>query len=162
MKLTEGHIHVSMRRFLKNNDWKLIAGEYPGGSDDELYALNVVNPKVARDNSPDPRRHSKDEMIPDLIAYKDGILLIIEAKPGYSDDDRDKLIDLLTTRLDDFYSALEIFIAERNITGLPSLSSLKLAPCLAFSATTRKFLHDEGFYHIRVKDLNEATLEGPF
>ena len=65
----------------------MIAGEYPNGSDDELNVLSISDPTVARDNSPDPRRHSFGEIIPDLIAYKDDVILIIEAKPNYSVDD---------------------------------------------------------------------------
>ena len=39
---------------VRDGGWRLIAGQYPGGSDDELPALNIVDPTVARDNSPIP------------------------------------------------------------------------------------------------------------
>ena len=39
MKITESYVHVAMREFLKEEEWLLIAGEYPNGSDDEL---NIV------------------------------------------------------------------------------------------------------------------------
>jgi len=58
MKWTEGHIHLAMRQILIAQGWSLIAGELPGGSDHDLYPLNVVDPALARDRSPDPRRHS--------------------------------------------------------------------------------------------------------
>lgn len=98
--MTESFVHVAMRQYLKKEGWTLVAGEYPGGSDDELYVLSIMDPTVARDNSPDPRRHSEGEIIPDLFAYKDGIMLVIEAKPKYSYDDKKKLRNLLDYKID--------------------------------------------------------------
>lgn len=100
MKITESYVHVAMREFLKEEGWLLIAGEYPNGSDDELNVLSISDPTVARDHSPDPRRHSRGEIVPDLVAYKNGTILIIEAKPKYSLDDKYKLLDLLTHKKD--------------------------------------------------------------
>ena len=80
MKWTEGHIHVVMRDVLRQKGWTLVAGEFPGGSDHELYPLNVVDPVVARDASPDPRRHSLGELIPDLVALRGANLFVGEAK----------------------------------------------------------------------------------
>ncbi|WP_226655858.1 hypothetical protein [Pseudalkalibacillus hwajinpoensis] len=165
MKHTESFIHVGMRYFLKKEGWQLISGQFPGGSDDELYELSIVDPTVAKDNSPDPRRHSKDEIVPDLIAYKNNMILIVEAKPYYSIEDRDKLIYLLNERNKDLHQALSKFIRERKITGLPSLKEVTFAPVLAFSAKAKKakkFNFDNGFFHIRVKNLTEAKMEGPF
>lgn len=96
--MNESYVHVAMRQFLKREGWTLVAGEYPGGSDDELYVLSIMDPEVARDNSPDPRRHSEGEIIPDLFAYKDGRMLVIEAKPKYSVADREKLKMLFHTK----------------------------------------------------------------
>ena len=62
MKINESFVHVAMREYLKKKGWLLIAGEYPNGSDDELNVLSISDPSVARDNSPDPRRHSIGEM----------------------------------------------------------------------------------------------------
>lgn len=99
--MKESYIHVAMRQYLKDNGWLLIAGEFPGGTDDELNVLSIFDPKVARDNSPSPRQHSIGEIIPDLVAYKDGVILIIEAKPRYSKSDKEKLEDLLTDKKTD-------------------------------------------------------------
>ena len=96
--MNESYVHVAMRQFLKREGWTLVAGEYPGGSDDELYVLSIMDPEVARDNSPDPRRHSEGEIIPDLFAYKDSKMLVIEAKPKYSAADREKLKMLFSTK----------------------------------------------------------------
>ena len=80
MKWTEGEVHRAMRHHLKASGWSLIAGEYPGGSDHELYPLNIVDPAVARDRSPDPRRHSKGELIPDLVALRSGMLIFVSLR----------------------------------------------------------------------------------
>ena len=76
--LREDAIHLTIRKELKKRGWKLIAGEYPNGSDDELHSLKVVDPFFARDESPDHRRHSINKLVPDLVAYKDSSFLIIE------------------------------------------------------------------------------------
>ena len=157
MKLTEGHIHIAVRRFLKRNGWQLIAGEYPGGSDDELYALCIVDPEVACDSSPDPRRHSKGEIIPDIIAYKDGVLLIVEAKPKYNIYDKEKLLSLLTIRYHDLIIAIAKFAIEKNMPYLLPVSNLHFTLALAFSYNSNAPIPDIGFVYIRVKSLDDAT-----
>src|ERR1700761_1178512 len=118
MRWREGNVHLAMRKIFRRQGWSLVAGEFPGGSDHELYPLNVVDPIVARDQSPDPRRHSFGELIPDLVALKARTLAIAEAKVDYCDADREKLENLLGARRDDLCGALEKFSAERNIPQL--------------------------------------------
>ena len=48
--MTETFIHIAMRKYLKKEGWTLVAGEYPGGSDDELFVLSIMHPIVAKDN----------------------------------------------------------------------------------------------------------------
>src|SRR5687767_12705831 len=107
-----------MRRILRSRGWRLIAGEYPGGSDHELYALCVVDPQIARDQSPDPRRHSIGELIPDIVALRDCRLLIGEAKCRYSKADYEKLDQLTSKRLADLNEALRKFAIERRVSEL--------------------------------------------
>lgn len=159
MRLTEGHIHVAMRRFLKRNGWELIAGQYPGGSDDELCALNVVDPILARDLSPDPRRHSFGKLVPDLVARNDNFLLVIEAKVGYSYEDKLKLENLLGERREDFISALTKFAMERSLTTLIPIAQFTMIPALAFSSKTKASL-TPGFLHLRVTNLDSVCWEG--
>lgn len=158
MKLTEGMIHVSMRRFLKREGWKLIAGEFPGGTDDELYVLSIVDPNIACDNSPDPRRHSVGELIPDLIATKDDMLLIIEAKCNYSLSDKEKLVYMLTEKKEYFYKSLIKFCKERKIDIDTDIRSLNLVPTLAFQDSNKIYSEDKGFAHIYIKNINEARM----
>lgn len=157
--MTESYVHVAMRQFLKDTGWTLVAGEYPGGSDDELYVLSIMDPTVARDNSPDPRRHSEGEVIPDLFAYKNGVMLVIEAKPKYSYDDKEKLRDLLQNKKNLLISSMSKFCRERSLLNGIDFSTLNYIPVLAFGNEKYKAFDEEsGFAHIYVKSLNEARL----
>ena len=159
MRISESFVHVSMRQYLKINGWLLIAGEYPNGSDDELNVLNISDPAVARDNSPDPRRHSAGEIIPDLIAYKDGVILIIEAKPYYSLDDKEKLINLLSNAKGRLITALWKFSQGKAEFSHINYDLVSFIPVLAYGNPSYTTTHiDPGFGHIYVKTLDEAKL----
>lgn len=159
MKITESFVHVAMRQYLKSDGWQLVAGEYPGGSDDELYVLSIMDPEVARDNSPDPRRHSEGEIIPDLFAYKDGIMLIIEAKPKYSSSDKEKLRDLLENKKELLIQSMKKFCYEHSLLNGVRLEELQYIPVLAFGNTKfSEYPEEEGFAHLYVKTLMESKL----
>lgn len=161
MRWTEGYIHVGMRSVLRAKGWELIAGEYPGGSDHELYPLNVVDPAVARDRSPDPRRHSQGELIPDLVALKDRTLLLAEAKPRYNEPDRLKLLNLVTARRDHLIAALRKFAVERARLNLLPVEELTFAPTLVFSATAKAPQPDGAVSYLRMETLSDGYFEGP-
>jgi hypothetical protein len=137
-RVTEAFVHRAVRRHLVADGWTLVAGQWPGGTDDALHILYIVDPTVARDLSPDPRRHSLDKFVPDVVALKDGTLLIVEAKPAYSQMDYDKLQRLLSERRDDLYTALRTFGRERGFPALLRPDLLAIRPGLAFS---RKSAH---------------------
>lgn len=159
MKINESYVHVAMREYLKKAGWLLIAGEFPNGSDDELNVLSISDPFVARDNSPDPRRHSNGELVPDLVAYKDDIVIIIEAKPAYSIDDKDKLIDLLTHKRNRLISSLKKFASGKQQFYGIDFDRVEYKPVLAFSNPSFKVpCIDEGFGHLYVKSLVESKL----
>lgn len=159
MRITESFVHVAIREYLKKYGWLLIAGEYPNGSDDELNVLSISDPIVARDNSPDPRRHSAGEIIPDLIAYKNGVILIIEAKPGYSIEDKEKLNNLLCNERSRLISSLEKFSAGKHLYSDIDYKKAIYVPVLAYGNPTYKVAYrDPGFGHIYVKTLNAARL----
>ncbi len=161
MRWTEGHVHLVMRRFLKQQGWTLVAGEFPGGSDHELYPLNVVDPAVARDDSPDPRRHSLGELIPDLVALQGSDLFIGEAKVRYDRGDREKLILLLSERKKHLLAALKTFAGARGVPELLPVERLVLHPVLVFLADTEAPTPAGGFSHLRVVSKTEAFFEGP-
>lgn len=130
---TEGFVHIRMRKLLREEGFRLIAGEYPGGSDHELYPLCVTDPAVARDRSPDPRRHSAGELIPDIVALRGRALVLGEAKVDYSENDRLKLEELSSGRRGDLLTALEKFAVERRVEGLIPAANLVLLPTLIFT-----------------------------
>lgn len=157
--MTETLIHVAMREFLKKQGWTLIAGEYPGGSDDELFVFSVMDPAVARDNSPAPRRHSEGEIVPDLLAYKDGMILVIEAKPKYSAGDKRKLERLFNEKRQLLIDSLDQFCRSRHILPGIKIRQAKYIPALAFGNPDLKQIpEDAGFAHIYVKSLEEVQL----
>lgn len=157
---TEGYVHLRMRQDLKSKGFRLVAGEYPGGSDHELYPLNVVDPVVARDGSPDPRRHSFGELIPDILALRGRYLVIGEAKVDYSDADRIKLQSLIMDRRSDLFSALEKFSSDRRVEELLPLDTLTLLPTLIFTDRRVSPIAGEGMSHIIVSTQNPSTFVG--
>lgn len=157
MKRDETFVHVAIRNYLKLNGWILIAGQYPGGSDDELHVLNIFDPILARDESPDHRRHSFGKLVPDLIAYKDKTLLIIEAKPEYSISDKDKLKYLLSDRNLDFINGLKKFITERDFTDIPPINEVSIIPVLAFLSEYSS--PKDGFGYLKVIDIDTVVTE---
>ena len=160
MTRSEGHVHIYMRTFLRREGWQLVAGEYPGGSDHELYPLNVVDPTVARDDSPDPRRHSSGELIPDIVALCSRKLLIGEAKLRYHDGDRAKLDYLLSERRSDLLTALRTFAVERKVPELLPVETLEIYPVLIFGSQSDAPAIPAGFSYLRVTSQSEAHFEG--
>ena len=160
MRWAEGHIHLYMRSFLQRQGWQLVAGEYPGGSDHQLYPLNVVDPALARDESPDPRRHSLGEQIPDLVALQNRSLFIGEAKLRYDDGDRAKLASLLNERRNHLLAALQTFALERQVPELLPVNTLVMHPVLVFRSDSDAPPPPAGFSYLRIVSRNEAYFDG--
>lgn len=158
--MTEAFVHRAVRRYLRAEGWTLIAGQWPGGTDDELHTLYVMDPSVARDLSPDPRRHSLDKFVPDVIALKAGVLLIVEAKPIYSQADYEKLERLLTERREDLHTALRTFGGERRFPELLHPNLLSIRPALAFGASSRHPRARPPWFHLLVDVDGEVGAEG--
>ncbi len=158
MGLSETGIHIAARRLLKGEGWQLIAGQYPGGSDDECSPLYILDPTVARDNSPDPRRHSSNKQVPDIVALRGQAIMIVEAKPNYSPEDRAKLMDLVMTRRADLRSALSERLTR---LGLSPPSALQPIPCLAFREGAGAPWPDGPIAHILVELDRSARLRYP-
>jgi hypothetical protein len=161
LRWTEGDVHVAMREQLRRDGWRLVAGQFPGGSDGELPPLNVVDPAVARDLSPDPRRHSSGKLVPDLVALREGVLLVVEAKVGYSEEDRQKLLLLLGARQADFFQALRELGRRRGVPELEAPERLEVIPALAQSATRPAPPSLPGFALIKARSRTEAVLIPP-
>jgi hypothetical protein len=150
--ITEGDIHLAVRKFLRETGWRLIAGQFPGGSDDDLPALAIMDPTVARDHSPDPRRHSSNKLVPDLVALKEKTLLVAEMKPKYSAADERKLRTLLTVRRSDLIRALQD-LWDRDAS-LPSIrwGDVNIVPALGFQRGA-PFPRREEFQYLLVDGL---------
>lgn len=127
-----------MREELERVGFQLVAGEFPGGSDHDLYPLNVIDPAVARDDSPDPRRHSAGELIPDIVALLGRFLVLGEAKVDYNEPDRRKLEELIGNRCEHLKMALAKFSRERRFPQLCPIETLVFLPTLIF--TDRRIL----------------------
>jgi hypothetical protein len=100
----------------------------PGGSNDELRPLYIRDPTLARDQSPDPRRHSQGTLQVDLVALSRNVLLLIELKPRYSSEDKEKLEYILGDRRHD------LNLACREQLGL-QIDELDVHPALGFERT---------------------------
>ena len=156
--LREDFIHYHMREGLRADGWALVAGQYPNGSDDELRALYVVDPAVARDRSPRPRHHSKDKLVPDLVAHKQGLLLVVEAKPDYDLGDETKLTLMSTDRRADFDLALTPLLLEAGI--LTPATDLTFIPALAFSKGIT-FIRQPDFAYLEIDPAGLMTYTPP-
>ena len=159
--MREDEIHYAVREFLQREKWMLVAGQYPNGSDDELPILNVKDPAVARDDSPDPRRHALDKFVPDLIALKEKTLLVVEMKPAYDAGDEQKLTELLSRRLDRLIRALEELSVRASHLQNISWRGLRYVPTLGFCPRLAGWKQNPGFALLLVENLNSVSLRMP-
>lgn len=156
--MREDYIHFAVRNFLKMNGWRLVAGEYPNGSDDELHSLKIMDRYLAKDDSPDHRRHSLNKLVPDLVAYKENEFLIIEMKPKFSIPDKLKLDIMLTERRAEFTHYLEEFLARYPIVPVETVHSSNFSPCLGFEASS-KFERARDFVYLFVTSPTVVSME---
>lgn len=145
-------MHISISKFLQQSNWDLLGGELPGGSSDTLKRIYIKDPLVARDNSPDPRRHSKGAEKVDLICLKKRALLLVEAKPGYSMADQKKLLRIISERRQHLFEALgdRCGIVEGDID--------RIVPALGFSAPSSRIPHPS-FVHFLVGEDGSVVLK---
>jgi hypothetical protein len=159
--MREDEIHYAVRQFLKHEEWTLVAGQYPNGSDDELPILNVKDPTVARDDSPDPRRHALDKFVPDLVSLKERTVLVVEMKPAYDAGDEQKLTELLSRRFDRLIRALEELSARTpQLQNIP-WRSLRYVPALGFCPLQSGWSQSPGFALLLVENINSVSLRMP-
>jgi hypothetical protein len=158
-KLREDVVHVAVRRFLRSANWHLVAGQYPNGSDDELPPLNIMDPILARDLSPDHRRHSKNKFVPDLVSMKNQYMLLVEMKPAFSISDQEKLEILLSDRKPHLLQAVHSLQVVRRVELFVPLEEIIFIPCLAFSASS-KYQRRNDFCYFLVQTLDEVSFEG--
>lgn len=85
--LSEPEIYVYAKLFLNRCGWTLVGGEPPGGTD-ALPRIEAKDPDLNKKGS----RGSKKV---DLIAYRDGYILLLELKPTFDRSDVVKLDELV-------------------------------------------------------------------
>jgi len=88
--LSESEIYVYSKRFLRNCGWKLIGGEPPGGSDG-LPRVEAKHPDVDVKGSEGSKKV-------DIIAYRNGYVLLLELKSTFDRADIEKLDELVGER----------------------------------------------------------------
>lgn len=94
-----------------------------------------------------------------MVAYKNGTILIIEAKPKYSLDDKYKLLDLLTHKKDRLVAPLKDFSSGKVQFSHINYDTAHYIPVLAFGNPT--FIppcQDVNFGHIYVKSFSEVRM----
>lgn len=148
--MREDYVHFFVREFLKAEGWRLLAGQYPNGSDDELPILNIVDPNLARDQSPDPRRHSQNKLVPDLIALKHNKVIVVELKPRFDRGDEVKLLHILHDRRVDFLHAFAALLRRAGVQLPWPLRELLFIPILGF-ASPKQYPRRHGFAYLLVK-----------
>lgn len=157
--MREDLIHYAVRQFLRTSGWRLIAGQFPDGSDSELPPLNIIDPYLACDNSPDHRRHSMNKYVPDLVALKGDKVLVIEMKPNYSLKDERKLETILNERKKDLLTALGELISKRSIDVDIRIDDIVFVPCLGFSISS-SYEPKPSFCYFKVKDISQVYFKG--
>lgn len=109
----EDHIYRNMKAWLEARGWLVIAGEPPSGTN-HLPVLEIRDPNYTGRGSTGSRKI-------DLLAYRDGRLLLIELKGKCSHKDVEKLDRIISTR--ESREALMDAIDEKSI---PKRSQLDL------------------------------------
>ena len=87
-KADEEDIFRSIRIALENRAWCMLAGQAARGTTD----LPVVQARIGS------IKGSKGALKPDLVASKDGYLLVLELKPGFSSSDVEKCRELASSQ----------------------------------------------------------------
>lgn len=145
--MREDLLHVYIRKYLRGDGWKLLAGQFPNGTDDELQILTIRNP-----TSSAPRKHHVDAYVPDLVAFRNGQVLIIEIKPKYSQSDKKKLVSLVGEDLELLSSALQGHPPIRKLSERDSILNSKILPALCFAVPKKEVRVIEGFVHFEISE----------
>jgi len=80
----EVEVYLAVKKYLNKNDFIVLAGQPPNGCDD-VPVLEIKDPVLKE-------KGSKGAFKPDLIAYKEGQIIIIECKAKFDIRDQEKLM----------------------------------------------------------------------
>ena len=87
--LNETQVFILVRNHLLENNWQVIGGQPPSGTD-HLPVIEIRDPMYKG-------KGSKGSYKPDLIAWYESKLIIIELKPSFSQPDRNKVNQVLNS-----------------------------------------------------------------
>lgn len=144
MILDEERVYVGTKRFLKNNDYLVLAGQPPRGVD-HIPVIEIKDPNFTD-------KGSKNAYKPDLVAFKNNKFFIIECKPQYDLGDYDKLNSILSSneRLNTFYNELkQRGLFKKNNINL-SFDDFKSSTFGVLSYSSEIILND--LYYIKVNN----------
>ena len=103
----EQKIYLIMKDYLLNNEWVLLGGEPPDGTD--------TIPRIEIKESNETAKGSKGSKKIDLIAFKNNYFLLIELKDKFDIADVNKLSNIVENKRESFIKALkEKKILEKN------------------------------------------------
>ena len=88
-EINETQVFMAVKSYLLENDWQVIGGQPPSGTD-HLPVIEIRDPMYKG-------KGSKGSYKPDLIAWNDSKLFIIELKPLFNRPDRDKVNGVLNS-----------------------------------------------------------------
>jgi hypothetical protein len=153
--LNETQVYISVRNYLLENNWQVLGGQPPSGTD-YLPVIEIRDPTHKG-------KGSKGSYKPDFIAWHEWNLVIIELKPLFSQSDREKINGVLSSpeRTRSLWESL----IQRNITigKLGKISEVqsdsKLVGGLGYGGT--KVEHPE-LWRFFVKDGNVEVDPGSF
>ena len=91
MAISETTVYLRVKKHLKSTGWSLLAGQPPSGTDH----LPVIEIKDDFESG----NGSKGSFKPDLVAWKDDILVFIELKPLFNSPDQAKVENVLKSPL---------------------------------------------------------------
>jgi len=130
--LNESEIYLSIKKWLKENEWVILGGEPPGGTNDipllELKDIDYMG------------KGSKGSKKIDVISYQNGFFLLLELKSRFSYSDVRKLNEIVgdkNWRLAFIMALREKRVFENSGITLPSES--------LYIDTTRYYIKSVGF-----------------
>lgn len=98
LNMREERITINLLRKLSKNDWEILSFDFP-----QSGTGKILHP----DNA------AEGDVIPDIIAYKNQNLIIMENKLNYSEDDIKKLIKMKTTNI--YFDSVNDLLEDRVV-----------------------------------------------
>ena len=89
MALSETTVYLKVKKHLKTSGWSVLAGQPPSGTD-HLPVIEIKDDLKSGNGS-------KGSFKPDLVAWKDDILVFIELKPIFNPIDQAKVENVLNS-----------------------------------------------------------------